>query len=166
MDDMLLLWICWFCRGFTDPHLLPFWNGMAHEMAQCYASWLTNSVLPCHDEYCSIEQLFTWAHEQCSMSNFHDEQSCSMQTEPAIVATSCCQPVPVVQPAIMIYVFWIINRISQLQFKHAQGSTFNQWNLEKMGAAGSELSWDVYDKARQKSNSWVACVQHLSLNLE
>ena len=81
--------------------------------------------------------LFTWAivhmstWVQCSMSNVHDEQSCSMQTEPAIVATSCCQPVPVVQPAIMIYVFWIINRISQLQFKHAQGSTFNEWNLDK-----------------------------------
>ena len=70
-------------------------------------------------------------HEQCSMSNVHDEQSCSMQTEPAIVATSCRQPVPAVQPAIMIYVFWIINRISQLQFKHAQGSTFNEWNLDK-----------------------------------
>ena len=53
-----------------------------------------------------------------------------MQTEPAIFA-------------IMIYVFWIINRISQLQLKmlRAQLSINEIW--KKMEAAGSELSWDV-----------------------
>ena len=100
----------------------------------------------------AIVHLSTWV--QCSMSNVHDEQSCSMQTEPAIVATNCRQPVPVMHPAIMIFVFWIINRISQLQFKHAQGSTFKLWNLEKKwGLLGQNLVGMSMTRQDKKSNS-------------
>ena len=91
--------------------------------AQCFASWLTNSVLPCHDEHCSHEQCSQWAEL------LDANRTCSMQTEPAIFAIM----------RLWFMFFWIINRISQLQLKmlRAQLSINEVW--KKWGLLGQNL---------------------------
>ena len=183
--DMLLLWICWFCRGFTDPHLLPPFEMLSSSMLCILINKLSTSLPRWILFNWTFVHMSTWAmlDEQCSRwAELLDANKtcnrCHQLSSTCACGATCdygislnCQPQNcqlVANPEVGIseYKYWIINRISQLQLKHAQGSTFNQWNLEKMEAAGSELSWDVYNKAGQKSNSWVAYVLHLSLNLE